>query len=363
MKLPMGSIAILANPRAGKDIRRLVSESSPTSDSAKIGIVRRIISASLESGVERVLLMDDPTRLAQRAADGFGPRVDFLDLLMTGSSQDTIRAARLARELGISAVVCLGGDGTCRDVALGWPDVTLIPVSTGTNNIFPFPIDGTSAGTAAALLATGVIAADDVTRRAKRISVRIEDGDDSCDDLALVDLAIVNGDFIGARAVHDPTSITMIAAAIASPVGTGLSSIAGRIHPVDRWQPGGVLVTLGLGPTRLRVPLAPGSFSTVSVESVRVLTNGEPVTIHGRCILAFDGERDRSVSSSGSVRFVIEAFGPQLVDVHATLEGAARAGVFLTHDGALESVASHTATNEMSIECSRTGKVPIADVH
>lgn len=353
MKTSAGSIAVLANPRAGKDIRRLVSESSPTSDSAKIGIVRRVVSASLETGVERVLLMDDPSGLARRAASGFGSRVDFFDGFTTGSNQDTIAAARRAREAGAGAVVCLGGDGTCRDVALGWPDAPLIPVSTGTNNIFPLPIDGTSAGTAAALLATGAISPEDVTRRAKRISVHIDDGENSADDLALVDLAIVKGDFVGARAVHDPMSITMIAAAIASPMGTGLSSIAGRIHPVDRWQPGGVLVTLGSGPTRLRVPLAPGTFSTVAIESVRPLCDGEPVTIGGRCILAFDGERDRTVSATGSVTFSVEMHGPQLVDVQATLERAARAGSFLTQ----------TADDDASSEYSRFGKVPTADVH
>ena len=46
------------------------------------------------------------------------------------------RHARCGRH-DAGAVVALGGDGTCRDVAIGWPDAPLIAISTGTNNVFP----------------------------------------------------------------------------------------------------------------------------------------------------------------------------------------------------------------------------------
>ena len=53
------------------------------------------------------------------------------------------------------AVVALGGDGTCRDVATGWPEAPLIAISTGTNNVFPTAVDGTTAGVAASLRQAG----------------------------------------------------------------------------------------------------------------------------------------------------------------------------------------------------------------
>ncbi len=345
------SIAILANPRAGKDIRRLVSESTPTSDSSKVGIIRRAISAALETGVDRVFLMSDPSGLGRRAAEGFEPHIEFIDAHKDGTRHDTVRSAQAVRNLGARAVISLGGDGTCRDVATGWPDVPLIAISTGTNNVYPSTIDGTSAGTAAALLATGRVLLDDVAHRSKRIAVLIDDLGRTLHDLALVDVAIVRGDFVGARAVNDAHSLSMIVAAIATPMSTGLSSIAGRIQPVSRSEPGGLVVDLGEGPAQVRVPLAPGTFSPLRFRDARFLGTGESITVHGRCIVAFDGERDTQVSAHGSVTMSIEFDGPWLIDVAATLDCAARQGVFVStdtssHPGAPSSCPSRTAPAE-----------------
>lgn len=353
------TIAILANPRAGKDIRRLVSESTPTSDSSKVGIVRRALAAALETGVDRVLLMSDRSGLSQRAAEGFGARVEFIDSPSDGTRFDTVRSARAARDMGAAVVISLGGDGTCRDVASGWPEAPLIAISTGTNNVYPSTIDGTSAGTAAALLATGQVAIADVAQRSKCISVRIDDDGKTVDDIALVDLAIVQSDFVGSRAINDAHSISMIIAAISTPMSTGLSSIAGRIHPVGRWEPGGVVVELGDGMSHLRVPLAPGTFSTLNFRSARFLDDGEDVTVRGRCILAFDGERDRVVSASGSVTVHIVFAGPRLVDVAATLDCAARRGAFVVTD----EDARHRAIPSANTRTARAEKVSSCDVH
>ena len=38
----------------------------------------------------------------------------------------------------------LGGDGTNRIIARTWPDVPLLPLSTGTNNVFPVTVDATA---------------------------------------------------------------------------------------------------------------------------------------------------------------------------------------------------------------------------
>ena len=81
---------------------------------------------------------------------------------------------------------------------------------------------------------------------------------------------------------------------------------------------------LGEGGRRVRVPLAPGSFTTMDVAEVRPLRDGEAVTISGRTILAFDGERDRPVSPAGSVTCRVESSGPLLIDVEKTLVLAAR---------------------------------------
>jgi len=319
----VSTVGIIVNPNAGKDIRRLVTPATHTSDVTKVGIVRRAIVAAAEAGAERILIAPDTHHLGRRAADGLDAPVEIVDEPVTGSRYDTIGAARRFWKEQAGAVIALGGDGTSRDVALGWPDAPLIAISTGTNNVYPVAVDGTSAGAAAGLIAAGVVSVAEVARRSKKIVVRVDDRDSSVDDVALVDLAFIDADFIGARAVRDPSTITAVVAAVATPASTGLSSIAGRIHPIDRWESGGVFVRLGAGGRRVRVPLAPGSFTTIDVAEVRPLVEGESITLRGRTILAFDGERDLAVSPDGVVTVRVESSGPLVIDVERTLVRAA----------------------------------------
>lgn len=51
-------------------------------------------------------------------------------------------AMKLMAETGIGCVVTLGGDGTNRAAAKGSRSVPLVPVSTGTNNVFPVLVEG-----------------------------------------------------------------------------------------------------------------------------------------------------------------------------------------------------------------------------
>ncbi len=162
----MGTVAIVVNPWAGKDVRRLHAPVGHTPDTAKVGIVRRVASAALESGADRVVVARDTGRIGERAVGDLAG-ADVLDGPGTGSALDTRRAASQFAALGCSVVVALGGDGTCRDVALGWRQAPLIAVSTGTNNVFPVMIDATSAGTAAGLVASGAIALHAASRPSK----------------------------------------------------------------------------------------------------------------------------------------------------------------------------------------------------
>ena len=324
------TVGVVTNPLAGKDVRRFLASVSHTSDSAKVGIVRRVVIAAVEGGATRVVLADDTNRLAVRAIDGLhlDAELELIDEPLSGSRHDTVAAAKRMWKEQCGAVVVLGGDGTCRDVAIGWPDVPLIGISTGTNNVYPSPIDGTSAGAAAGLVSSGRVAFDAVARRSKRITMHLEHSSVTrhADDLALVDVAVISASFAGARAVVDPRSVRMVVAAIATPASTGLSSIAGRVHPVGRWEPGGVLVRLGpsSGGRRVRVPLAPGSFATMDVAEVIPLADGQTVQLDGPGMLAFDGERDRPIHADAIVTATVESTGPLVIDVEHALVLAAR---------------------------------------
>jgi len=317
------TVGVIVNPQAGKDIRRLASAASHTSDVAKIGIVRRAVLGAIEAGVSRILLSADRNNLAQRAVDGldsFDVALELLPTPGTGSRHDTIAAAVTMRDRGAGAVVVLGGDGTCRDVAAGWPDVPCIAISTGTNNVFPIAIDATSAGLAAGLIANDDVPVGRVARQAKRLVVDAGMGRET--DVALVDLALIDTTFIGARAVQDPGSIAEVIACIAEPASTGLSSIVGRVLPIGRGEPGAAHLRLGPDGAPLRVPISPGAFSTVRITSARRLMAGETVCLEGPGVLAFDGERHQRLESDERVRVTVDDHGPRVIDVPRSLRCA-----------------------------------------
>ncbi|WP_051062804.1 NAD(+)/NADH kinase [Ilumatobacter nonamiensis] len=319
------TVGIIVNPHAGKDIRRLVSAAGQTSDAVKISIMRRVAAGAIEQGADRVLMSTDTHHLAERAVEGLDGPIEFLESPQTGSHHDTVAAARSLWKQNTRAVIALGGDGTCRDVATGWPDAPLIAISTGTNNVFPTSVDGTTAGVAAALVAAGSVKSSDVTSRAKRVSLQIDDPqrDTLVHEEALVEAALIDATFVGARAVSDPASIRWVVACIASPSSTGLAGIAGRVHPLRRDDPGGVLIRLGPGSRRVRVPLSPGSFSTLDIASVEPLRDGDTVVLTGRGVLAYDGERNTPVSAGATISVSVSRTGPHMIDVDEVLRLAA----------------------------------------
>jgi predicted polyphosphate/ATP-dependent NAD kinase len=328
-----GTVGVIANPAAGKDIRRLVAHASPTSDAAKIGVVRRAVAGAIDCGIERVLVAPDRHHLSTRAVDGLvtpnGVSVDVLDEAAHGWSGDTIAMAKRMQKEGADVVIVLGGDGTHRDVAKGWLDATIVAISTGTNNVFPRQVDATLAGVAAGLVASGAIAASSVTHQSKVIHASFSDG--TADDLALVDLALTEGNFVGSRAVWDPALLRALIACIAEPATVGLSSVAGLLRPVPRHVHGGVHVRFGADSgTGVRAPLAPGLFVEVPIASCEFVSERTPVTISGPGVLAFDGERDRVLDAGVSTTIEIRSDGPIVIDVDAAIALGARHGCFRT---------------------------------
>ena len=323
-----GTVGVIANPAAGKDIRRLVAHASPTSDAAKMGVVRRAIAGAIDAGATRIIVAPDRHNLSTRAVADFdtsSARIEIIDEPTIGHPSDTISMATHMRHEKVDALIVLGGDGTHRDVAKGWLDAPLVGISTGTNNVFPRQIDATLAGVAAGLVASGIVALADVTYQAKVAHLSFDDG--TAEDLALVDLVLMHGNFTGSRAVWDPAQLQVVIACIAEPASVGLSAIAALLMPTDRRSPHGVHVVLG-GPVTVRAPIAPGSFADVPFWTVDELDLGQTVTLHGPGVLSFDGERDRVLGTDTTATVRILADGPRVIDVEATLAAAVAAKHF-----------------------------------
>lgn len=306
----MTTVGIVANPASGRDVRRLLANAGTSTIADKVTVVRRVVIGAVRNGADRLLVLPDPHGLARKALQTLrldGVEVIEVQVARTHDERETSAAAAAMRDLGAQSLVVLGGDGTNRAVARGWPDAPIVPVSTGTNNVFPLAVEPTVAGAAAARATDG--------EPCKVVRVEV-DGQD--DDLALVDAVVLEGDHVGSSVPFDPKHLRLVVLAIAEPASVGISPIGGLVHPVNRHEPGGVAVHLGEGQP-LDVPISPGHFVTVGVAAVTPLAKGQVIEAQGPVILAFDGDRRRTVPAGSTVRFHVEPTGPRVIDVRAAL--------------------------------------------
>jgi hypothetical protein len=120
----------------------------------------------------------------------------------------------------------------------------------------------------------------------------------------------------------------------AEPAAVGMSPIGGLIEPSGAADPFGVEVAcvphdaLAEGVRPLLVPISPGLYRTVHVASAGRIDLGEAVALRGPGVLAFDGDRARTlVEGQGAVARVV-ADGPYVLDVARTLMLAAQRDLY-----------------------------------
>jgi len=329
------SVGIIANPAAGKDIRRLVAQGRFVPNQEKVNILKRILAGLDAVGVERVLMMPDMARLGNGALDGGKYRlsVEFVDMIVFNAERDSVRAARAMSEMGVGSIITLGGDGTNQAVAKGCGDVPLVPVSTGTNNVFPVMAEGTLAGIAAGLTALGLVDSEATIARSKRMEVYL---DGELRDIALVDVAISRERFVGARAIWDMSTVNELYLARAEPASIGLSAIGSQLMPVSLRDPRGLYVRLGdgrlgEGGETVAAPVAPGMIIPVDIRRWEVMEFGQRIDVELRpCTVAIDGERAFTLMPGQEAHVELSREGPRVVLIEETLRAAAIGGVFRT---------------------------------
>ena len=339
----MALVGIIANPAASKDIRRLVAQGRVVPDWEKVNTVRRAMLGLQSVGVEKVLAMPDSSHLVQRAADDphLSVEVELLRMSALYNEGDTVRAAAAMAEQGVKCVITLGGDGTNRAVARGSCDLPMVAISTGTNNVFPVMVEGTTAGMAAGLVASGTVPLEEASVQSKTITV-IVDGEDR--DIALVDVALSKERFVATRAIWDMNTIYEVFLTRAEPSSIGLSSIGARLQAVSMADGGGLHYRIAEGgipedgaslersdgQLYVRAPIAPGSVPVVGIESWQRIADGQRIAIERRhSTVALDGERAFSVNPGNSLEIEVRRNGPPVVSVDTALRHAAAAGVFL----------------------------------
>ncbi|WP_054843709.1 NAD(+)/NADH kinase [Vulcanisaeta souniana] len=184
----MRKVGLVVNPVSGTDIRRATSTAGFIDNMQKARIVKSILRGIESAGVDEALIMPDFYGIAAHALwdlPQLSLKWSFIDMKPRGGDYtDTVNAVRYMVKENVGSIVILGGDGTVRIASKVSGDTPLLPISTGTNNVIPYFIDGTLAGIAAAAVANGLVN-DSVTYRLRRILLIING---EVIDQALVDL-------------------------------------------------------------------------------------------------------------------------------------------------------------------------------
>ena len=326
------TVGLVVNPAAGRDIRRLTGGASVSDDYEKRRTAECVLSGLTLAGDVEVLVMPDRGSLGQKLVAKAPDELDvsLLDMTVGGDGQDSRRAAEIFAEEA-DAIVVLGGDGTNRDVAHTSGEVPLVSVSTGTNNVFPNPVDGTVAGGAAGLVATNGVPRAETTYRHGMVEAVADTANGERVIRGLATLGLLDHKFIGTRAILDADKIVGGVVSRAFPTEIGLSGIAGglSVHRPD--QAGGVGYRLGPAddcPEQVDAITVPGVVERLGIRAWEQLADDEPMTFElPRGVLSVDGERELEVRDAiVDVRPVAD--GPVVVDIDAVYEHAAREGYF-----------------------------------
>ena len=310
----MSTVGVIANPAAGKDIRRIVAQGRFVPNHEKVNILKRALIGMDAVGVDRVLFLPDSGGLGRSALDGMELALnpDFVEMTVFHAERDSSGAARAMREAGVDCIITLGGDGTNRVVATESGNIPLLPISTGTNNVFPTMLEGTLAGMAAGVVATGQANPDLASIRHNRLEVYVND---QYRDMALVDVAVSTERFVGARAIWDMSTLHQLFLTRASVTSIGLSAIGAQLKQIEPDSPEGLYLRLGPGGDAVLAPVAPGAVNRVEIAEWSTITpSGPSVEVDLRpATIALDGERAFSLPPSSKVEVRLGLDGPRVV--------------------------------------------------
>ncbi len=290
----------------------------------KLRQVTRLVLGALAQRVPRVYLVDDPFRICERAVENLPERdqVERIKVPLTHTAADTRLAAEKMWEAGCRTFIVLGGDGTNRIVADALPDAALLPLSTGTNNVFPYMVEASVAGAAAGLVASGALDAEACCIRTKR--VHITAGGET--RLALVDAVLLENDILGSFMPFEPENIAALVLARAEPASIGMSPIGGYLQPVRHEDDCGLLLLMGEpAQERVRAPISAGLYGEIPIRSIRRLQLDETVHVEGSGIVAFDG--DREMRAPNGFDAVVRRDGPWIIEPAHLMHIAVRDGV------------------------------------
>ncbi|MBT7332782.1 MAG: hypothetical protein HN856_00260 [Gammaproteobacteria bacterium] len=323
-----GKLGLVVNPMSGRDVRRLAAHATNMTHEAKRDIVARVAAGADAMGVTDIYITKEPFQISSMALQNMPlkAQVHIVEHALANDASDTERSMAAFLEAGCRTFVSLGGDGTNRAIVRAAPDIDLIPLSTGTNNVFPVLNEPTVAGMVAGLNACGHFPdaqAQGLKERVKVLHVKTQ----ARQDVGLIDAVLLCPDHVGNLLPFDPDRIKRLLLSRAEPNAIGMSPIGGLIHPVYAQDDVGLLVTTDSQAKGLTAPLSPGLFGQVPVSAVQEIGFDEPVTFVGPGVIALDGDRDYRLLEGERATVTLRRDGPFVIDVDATMRAAVARGI------------------------------------
>lgn len=301
------TVGLVANPMSSKDIRRLTGLARVIDVEEKANLVARLLVGIASVPGIGVTALDDTAGLVRRAVSMAGrsaPPVAYLPIETEGSEADTRAAAAALAELGAACLVTVGGDGTVRAAAEGWPGGRIVPLAAGTNNAFAFTEEPTVVG-----LATAMATAAPADAFAPTTAIRV--GTRSGDSIAVIDAVVVQDRWIGAGAIWDPARLVEGYVTSARRTAVGIASVSAAFGEL---APGHARRLAFGGTSTVRAVFGPGLVLDVPVADHEDLPLGAMRRLDdGAGLVALDGER-RLPATEATVEVVV---GPQILDLDA----------------------------------------------
>ncbi len=324
----VGSVGILVNPVSGTDIRRLSSYANFVDNNQKAYILLKAVKVLEGLGVNKIILAPDFYGIIDKTLDALGKiavDVDLIDMEPVGGPEDTLVSVDYMVRRNADCIIILGGDGTVRVASKVSKQTPLIPVSTGTNNVVPYFIDGSVAGFAAGVVALNRESSMYYSVRIKKLDVVIN-GESR--DHALVDVALTDYMFRGSKAVIDVERVGEAIVSIAKPTSIGLASIGAMIKPISMESDEAIYFSLGEDSfgLKLRALTGPGVLKNITVNGVKIYKVGDIVVFNRTkktYTVALDGEREIEVDPSDEIKVYINPEGPVIVDIESLIKAIA----------------------------------------
>ena len=312
------SVGIIANPLSGKDIRRLVANASVVSTHMKSNEILKLYAGLVAYGIKKVYVMPDYSDISRRAREQYSEKIEtiLINTNILDSEETTIQAAKEMEANKVGCIIVFGGDGTCRLVSKHIKETPILPVSTGTNNLFPLNLEETDVGIAA----NKFCLLKNIKKKKKREKKLEIYENNKLTDSSLVDVVISRTPYIGSRAIWDIKNVDEIFISKVSYEGIGFSSIGYSLIKKDLSFNQGIHISLGQNdysnPQKIMSAIAPGKIEEIEILGWEEFDNNKNISVKlSSGTVALDGERTIEFNSSQKISVKLNIDGPYCLKV------------------------------------------------